>query len=139
MEAPVVTNNPLLTSSVTVVAVDVATLIRQIKDALNSDNPRDQAMIFTNQLLALIKSDRWAAARFAESPEAGEWRTELMRVTAQNWAAANATEAAKWAAQLADPNESDTMLGCVCFQAAQPICHKRCKFWNSKDTMIAGR
>ncbi len=104
---------------VTPVSVDTATLLRQIKEALNSGNPGDQALIFTNQLLALIKADPRAAARFAESPDAGEWRTELMRVTAQNWAAADPTAAANWVAQLGDSNERDTMLSCVCFQAAK--------------------
>ena len=42
-----------------------------------------------------------------------------MRVVAQKWAAANPEAAAKWVARLADSNERDTMLSCVCFQVAE--------------------
>lgn len=97
----------------------VESLIRQITAAIHSTNPGDQAMIFTNQFLALIKLHPWAAARFAESPEAGDLRTELMRVIAETWATTKPSEAAKWIEQLSDPNERDTMLGCLCFKVAQ--------------------
>lgn len=96
-----------------------AKLIQQILGALNSTNAADQEMIFTNQLIALIKTDPWAAAHFAESADAQPWRTELMRVVAKNWASTDPNEAAKWVAQLSDPGEKDTMLSCVCFETAQ--------------------
>jgi hypothetical protein len=101
------------------VVPDTASLLQQIRDGLNSDNPGDQAAVFTNQFLALIRSDPWAAARFAESAEAGSWHMELMRVLAQNWAQLNLPDAAKWVSQISNPNERDTMLSCVCFQVAQ--------------------
>jgi hypothetical protein len=97
---------------------DSADLLKEIQSALNSDEPGVQAMIFTNQLIALIEADPWAAARFAESAEAGAWRTELMRVVAQKWAESDPQEAMKWVASLADPDERDTMLSCMCFQVA---------------------
>src|SRR5689334_18421304 len=38
-------------------ATDTAALVQQINNALHSSNPADQAMIFTNQFLELIKID----------------------------------------------------------------------------------
>jgi hypothetical protein len=97
---------------------DAMALVQQIKDALNSGNPGDQELMFTNQLLALIKADPWAAAHFAESLPVGLLRTDVMRVIAQNWSQSNPGDAAKWVSQLADSNERDTMLSCLCFQVA---------------------
>jgi hypothetical protein len=101
-------------------AADSAALMKQILGALDSNNPGEQAMIFTNQLLALVKLDPWAAARLAESSEAGEWRTELMRVVVQNWAESDPWEAVKWINGLADSDARDTMLSCLCFHVADP-------------------
>jgi len=98
---------------------DAMTLIRQIKDALNSGNPGDQEMIFTNQLSALINADPWAAAQFAESLPAGLSRTDVMRVIVQNWSESNPGDSAKWVSQLADSNERNTVLSCLCFQVAR--------------------
>jgi hypothetical protein len=106
-------------SGPTTVVTDTQSLLQQIQAGLNSNNPGDQAAIFTNQFLALIHANPWAAARFAESAEAGGWHTELMRVLAQNWAELNLPDAGKWVAQIANPDERDTMLSCVCFQVAQ--------------------
>jgi hypothetical protein len=101
-------------------AADSAALMKQILDALNSSNPGEQAMIFTNQLLALVKLDPWAAARLAESSETGEWRTELMRVVVQDWAESDPWEGVKWINGLASSDERDTMLSCLCFHVADP-------------------
>jgi hypothetical protein len=98
---------------------DVTTLIQQIKDALNSSNPNDLEMIFTNQVLALIKADPWTAAHFAETLPDGLLRTDVMRVTVENWSKSDPSEAAKWVSQLVDSNQRDTMLSCLCFQVAQ--------------------
>jgi hypothetical protein len=98
---------------------DAMALIQQIKDALNSGNPGDQEIIFTNQLLALIKTGPWVAAHFAESLPAGLSRTDVMRVIVQNWSKSDPGDAAKWVSQLADSNDRDTMLSCLCFQIAQ--------------------
>jgi hypothetical protein len=110
---------PVPEQTTLIVVPDTATLLQQIQDGLNSDNPGDQAAVFTNQFLALIRSDPWAAAKFAESAEAGSWHTDLKRVLAQNWAELNLPDAAKWVSQISNPDERDTMLSCVCFQVAQ--------------------
>jgi hypothetical protein len=101
------------------VVPDTASLLQQIQDGLNSTTPGDQAAVFTNQFLALIRSDPWAAAKFAESAEAGNWHTELMRVLAQNWAKLNFPDAEKWVSQITNSDEQDTMLSGICFQEAQ--------------------
>ncbi|MDB6018244.1 MAG: hypothetical protein JWR19_2733 [Pedosphaera sp.] len=112
-------DRPVREQTTLAIASDTARLLEQIQDGLNSDNPGDQAAVFTNQLLALIRSDPWAAARFAESTEAGSWHTELMRVLAQNWAQLDLPDAEKWVSQISNSDERDTMLGCICFQVAQ--------------------
>jgi len=99
---------------------DSAALEQQILDALNSGDPGDQAMIFTNQFLALIALDPQAAARLAESSEPGDWRTELMRTVAGNWAKSDLPETARWIATLENSDERDTMLGVACFSAPDP-------------------
>jgi hypothetical protein len=112
-------DRPVLEQTTLAAVPDTASLLQQIQDGLNSDNPGDQAAVFTNQLLALIRSDPWAVAAFAESTEAESWHTELMRVLAQNWAESNLPDAEKWVSQIANSDERDTMLGCICFQVAQ--------------------
>ncbi len=112
---------------------DTASLLQQIQNALCSDQPGDQAMIFTNQLLALIQADPWAAARFAESPGAGDWRTELMRTVAQNWAKSDPDSAVQWVARLADSDERDTILSCVCFQVADANPHQAIEILEQQD------
>jgi hypothetical protein len=111
--------HPIVEQTTLAAVPNTSSLLQQIQNGLNSDNPGDQAAVFTNQLLVLIHSDPWAVAEFAESAEAGSWHTELMRVLAQNWAASNLPEAEKWVSQIANPDERDTMLSCVCFQVAQ--------------------
>jgi hypothetical protein len=113
------TDRPVLDQTTLAVASDTASILQQIQDGLNSDNPGNQAAVFTNQLLALIRSDPWAVARFAESTEAGSWHTELMRILAQNWAQLNLPDAENWVSQISNSDERDTMLGCICFQVAQ--------------------
>jgi hypothetical protein len=94
-------------------------LLRQIRAALNSGNPAEEASVFSVYFPRLIKTDPWAAARFAESPEVGDSRTELMRVLALSWAQTDFASATNWIAQVVDPNERDTMLGCICFKISE--------------------
>jgi hypothetical protein len=113
------TDRPVLKHTTLAVVSDTARLLEQMRDGLNSDSPGDQAAVFTNQLLALIRTDPWVGAEFAKSIEVGSWRTEIMRVLAQNWAQLNLPDAEKWVSQISNSDERDTMLGCICFQVAQ--------------------
>jgi len=99
--------------------IDRARLLQRIRAAFNSGQPADEAAVFSDFFPQLIEIDPWAAAQFAESPQAAESRTDLMRVLARNWAQADIAGATNWIAQLADPNERDTMLSCVCFGIAE--------------------
>lgn len=110
-------NRPLKKESAA--AFNEANLEDQIRTALNSGNPADEAEVFSVYFPTLIKANPWAAANFTESLDAGATRTDLMRVLAQTWAQMDLDGVTKWVAQLADPNERDTMLSCVCFKIAE--------------------
>jgi len=124
VEASVVESSPAPGSSASISeekekASRATALANEIQRALDSKDFAAHAVVFENQIPALVKLDPWAAARLAEaSPEGGEWRTELLRTIAQKWAATDPQGVSKWIAQLSNPNERDTMLSCACFQIA---------------------
>src|SRR5690348_5645608 len=55
-------------------------LMQQIQTAFHSSNPADEALVFSVLFPQLIEIDPWAAAQIAASDEAGDSRTDLMRV-----------------------------------------------------------
>ena len=93
-------------------------LLRQINAAMQASDPgaRDR---FETLLAELVRSRPEAAARFAESLEAGVMREEALRQVAQRWTAQDPAAAERWAMQLGDPSERASALSDLCFQIAQ--------------------
>jgi len=97
-------------------------LRREILDLLASDDPRNINKVYNELVPALVKMDPRAAAEFAQSPEATQWRSDLMMVVAQSWAKLNTDDAQAWASQLQNPPdkpaERETILSYVSFAIA---------------------
>lgn len=97
-------------------------LQEQILSLLATENPADINKVYNELVPALTKLDPRAAAAFAQSPEAANWRHDLMMVVAQSWATLNPDDAQEWAAALQNPpdnpTERDTMVSYVGFSIA---------------------
>lgn len=94
-------------------------LLAQIQAGLKSDDSADHMRVFNELLPALVRIDPRAAAALAESPDAGNWQSEMMRVVAQTWAETNRDDAINWASQIATPGERDAAVSHVCLQAGE--------------------
>ncbi len=93
-------------------------LLERIKAGLKSHDPAEQVKL-PILLGELVRSNPQAAARFAESLEAGEMREKLLRMVTQCWAAHDAAGAESWAARWNDESERKAILTDLCFQIAQ--------------------
>jgi len=89
---------------------------------LATDDPRNINKVYNELVPTLVKMDPRAAADFAQSPEAAQWRSDLMMVVAQSWAKLNTDDAQAWASQLQNPpdnpTERDTILSYISFAVA---------------------
>lgn len=92
-----------------------AQLVEQIRQQLNSGES-GRELVLTNLLLRLIAIDPNAAARLAESIEAGAGREEMLRTVAQEWK--DSAGVLAWTAQLPDSAEQQTTLANVILQMA---------------------
>ena len=98
------------------------TLEGNILALLASDNPVDINKVYNDLIPALVKMDPKAAVDFSQSPEAAQWRSELMMTVVQNWAKITPADAQEWASNLSNPPdnpaERDTMVSYVSFAVA---------------------
>lgn len=93
-------------------------LLRQIDEAMQASDPaaRDR---FRSLVAELVRNHPEAAARFAESLEAGGMREEALRLVTQGWTEQDPASTERWATQLSDQSERASVLGDMCFEIAQ--------------------
>ncbi len=93
-------------------------LLRQIDEAMQARDPaaRDR---FRSLVAELVRNHPEAAARFAESLEAGGMREEALRLVTQGWTEQDPASTERWATQLSDQSERVSVLSDMCFEIAQ--------------------
>lgn len=96
-----------------------AQLLARIQEALNSTNPDEREIVFSNLLAALVRADPLAAARFAETNELSGTHDLILHRVAQLWAAQDTSAALDWAATLGNAHERDEILTDVFLKIAE--------------------
>lgn len=94
-------------------------LMRQIQNALSTNDLDDHDLVFTKLLLILIESDPNAAVELANVQQNSSIREEMRHRIAQYWTPQDPFAALSWARQLSDVRERELIIADVCHQISQ--------------------